>query len=343
MKFKIRYADQIVGVSVLVAVVVLVVVIVLLGRNQRWFAKDYYFTTYLDSASGLSENMAIQYKGFTFGKVKSIKLTSDDRVEVRFFIQDTYIDRIKEGTLVALNTSPLASLMGSFFLIYPGRGMGPHLDENTEIYTTVSEEGKSIIARGLANIPAQDDSIGALLAQVSSLLTEINGIAATANVALKGAETGEQDRSTELGRLLGDVHGVVGMVNELPENIPGIVDPILEQILTEIRPLLADINVLTARIADEGLIPAVLDKEENVYGSLETLLASLSGILGDIDRTTDILPTQVAILLSEVQGTLQTADDVLTGVKNNPLLKKGIPDKVQAGSTGMSPRGNVSF
>jgi phospholipid/cholesterol/gamma-HCH transport system substrate-binding protein len=347
MKFKIRYADQIVGISIVVAVVVLVGVIVLLGINQRWFGKDYYFTTYFDSAVGLSENMSIQYKGFNLGKVKSVKLTSDDRVEVRFFIQDTYIDRIKEGTIVALNASPIASLVGSSFLIYPGRGMGPHLEEDSEIYTLTSPEGKRLIDRGLANVPAQDDSISLLLAQVSSLLTEINGIAATANVALKGADDGEADSSTELGRMLSDVHGAITMVTELPDKVPSIVnpivDPIIDQVFAELRPLLDDINVLTTRINEEGLIPAVLDKEGNVYASLKESLESLSGILKDIDSTTDILPTQTAMLLTEVQGTLKTVDDVLNGVKNNPLLKGGIPDKVQAGSTGVSPRGNINF
>jgi phospholipid/cholesterol/gamma-HCH transport system substrate-binding protein len=266
---------------------------------------------------------------------------------VRFFIQDTYIDRIKEGTLVALNASPIASLVGSSFLIYPGRGMGPHLEEDTEIYTLTSAEGKRLIDRGLANVPAQDDSISLLLAQVGSLLTEINGIAATANVALKGSASGEPDSTTELGRMLSDVHGVIGMVAELPENAPAIVspivEPILDQVFAELRPLLADINAITTRITQEGLVPAVLDKDGNVYASLQASLDSLSGILKDIDATTDILPTQTAVLLTEVQGTLRNVDDVLNGVKNNPLLKGGIPDKVQPGSTGMSPRGNIDF
>ena len=44
MKFKIRFADQIVGFFVLAAIVAVAVVLILIGVNQRWFAKNYYFT-----------------------------------------------------------------------------------------------------------------------------------------------------------------------------------------------------------------------------------------------------------------------------------------------------------
>ncbi|MDR0635725.1 MAG: MlaD family protein [Treponema sp.] len=342
MKFTIRYADRIVGLSIVVALVILVAVIFLLGINQRWFAKDYYFTAYLDTASGISENMVIQYKGFTFGKVKSIKLTDDDRVEVRFFIYDTYIERIKTGTLLSLDAPPIA-VLGSSFLIYPGKGPGPHIEENSEIYTVTSAEGKRLIAQGLANVPERSDSISQLIAQVGTLLTELNGISNTANVALKGAADGQPDTSTELGRLLGGVEETLVTVNALPETIPSIVDTELEKTLDEIRPLLADVKALTGRVADEGLVPAVLDKQGDVYASLAASLESVSRVLVDLNRVTDKLPSQTAVLLSEVQGTLKDVEDVLNGVKNNPLLRGGIPDRVQSKPTGTSLRGNIGF
>ncbi|MDR1326014.1 MAG: MlaD family protein [Treponema sp.] len=341
MKFTIRYADRIVGLSIVVALVVLVVILFLLSVNQRWFAKDYYFITYLDTASGISENMAIQYKGFTFGKVKSIRLTEDDRVEARFFIYDTYIERIKTGTLVSLDAPPI-SVLGSSFLIYPGKGPS-RIEEGAEIYTVTSIEGNRLIAQGLANVPERSDSISQLIAQVGTLLAELNGISATANVALKGAADGQHDTSTELGRLLGGVEETLATVNSLPEAIPSIIDTELEKVLGEIRPLLTNVKALTSRIADEGLIPAVLDKQGDVYASLAASLDSVSGVLADLNRVTDTLPSQTAVLLSEVQGTLNDIEDVLSGVKNNPLLRGGIPDKVQSKPTGTSLRGNIRF
>ena len=60
MKFKIRFADQIVGFFVIVCLVSLAFVIVMLGRSQRWFAKDYTFIKVLPSAVGLGKNMPVQ-------------------------------------------------------------------------------------------------------------------------------------------------------------------------------------------------------------------------------------------------------------------------------------------
>jgi phospholipid/cholesterol/gamma-HCH transport system substrate-binding protein len=342
MKFRIRYADQIVGLSVVAALVILAAVIFLLGINQRWFAKDYYFTAYFESASGLSENMAIQYKGFTFGKVKSIKLTGDDRVEVRFFIYDTYIERIKTGTLLSLDAPPIA-VLGSSFLIYPGKGPGPHIEENAEIYTVTSVEGKRLIAQGIANVPERTDSVSQLIAQVGTLLTELNGITTTANVAFKGAADGQADNSTELGRLIGGVGETLAAVSSLSETIPSIIDTELEKTLREIRPLLADVEALSGRIAEEGLVPAVLDKQGDVYASLASSLVSVAGVLANLNKVSDSLPSQTTVLLSEVQGTLKDVEDVLSGVKNNPLLRGGIPDKVQSRPAGASPRGNIDF
>ena len=122
MKLMIRFADQIVGAFIILALGALIFVIFMLGSSQRWFSRDYNFKTYFTSASGLSQNMPIQYKGFTIGHVKSINLADDDRVEVEFTIFDTYIERVKNGSLVEVSVSPLAALGGNQFLFYPGLG-----------------------------------------------------------------------------------------------------------------------------------------------------------------------------------------------------------------------------
>ena len=59
MKFKIRFADQIVGTFVLAAILAVAAVLVLIGVNQRWFARNYYFTTEFSSGSGLFVDMPI--------------------------------------------------------------------------------------------------------------------------------------------------------------------------------------------------------------------------------------------------------------------------------------------
>ncbi|MDR2493828.1 MAG: MlaD family protein [Spirochaetaceae bacterium] len=325
MKFRIRYADQIVGAFLIVAFLALVFAVVILGHRQRWFARNYSFKTYFDSAAGLSSNMAIQYKGITIGNVKSFKLTPDDQVEVIFAIQDTYIDRVKRGSLVDINVSPIG--LGNQFRFYPG--LGQPLEQGELIPQVNSPEGKALVQSGLAYLPSHDDNISILLGQINTLVADIDS-------ALKGTD------ATSLGRTFLGIEETVTGVAVLPDTVKQTVD----SVVSEIAPILADIQQVTTQLSDpEGTVATVLDGKGAVYVSLENSLQSLAGILKNIDKTTSYLPAdmpQVAALLTEVRATIQTAEDVLVSLTNNPLLKGGIPAKAQTQSSGTSPR-DIAF
>ncbi len=96
MKFKIRFADQVVGVFVLAAIVAVAVVLILIGVNQRWFAKNYYFTSKFSTGAGMFVGMPISFKGFDIGKIARMSLNEQDEVDIRFFIADTYYDRVRD-------------------------------------------------------------------------------------------------------------------------------------------------------------------------------------------------------------------------------------------------------
>ena len=120
MKFKIRFADQIVGFFIVLSLVSLAFVIVMLGKSQRWFVKDVSFSTILQSAGGLSKNMAVQYRGFTIGNIKNFYLNDNDEVEVIFSIYKEYKDKVKKGSIVEMMISPVG--LGNQFLFHAGRG-----------------------------------------------------------------------------------------------------------------------------------------------------------------------------------------------------------------------------
>lgn len=340
MKFRIRFADQIVGVFIILAILSVVLIIVILGSSQRWFARSYTYKTSFDSAVGLSPNMAVQYKGFAIGKVKSFKLTADDRVEVTFVIHDTYIDRVKQGSLVEVSVSPIG--LGNQFRFYPG--LGTELLEEGDLVPSVrSPEAQALIQRGLTYLPSLDDS-------VTLLLKRINGVLAEVENALWGTDT------TTLGRTLIGMEETVAEVKETVTSVkvlPGTVNQTLDTILGQIKPILADINRISTDInqvteklsAPEGMVSHVLDGEGTVYTNLESSIKSLSKVLQNLDKTTSYLPgdmPQVASLLTEIRTTVKTAEDVLLALSNNPLLKRGIPAQVQVQSSGTNPR-DISF
>jgi len=210
MKFSIRFADQVVGVLVILALAILVVVVFMLGKSQRWFVKDYQYTTYFNSASGLSSNMAVTYKGFTMGHVKKIMLTEDDRVEVVFTIFNEHNYRVKQGSLVELQASPIG--LGNSFIFHPGKG-SVVLPEGSVIPEVNSSQAKQLSAMGLTDRPESTDSI-------NNIINNVNMLIDTINRSLAGLEGADE---LTLGQI---VSGLNNAVNSFSNRL----DPILNNL-----------------------------------------------------------------------------------------------------------------
>lgn len=333
MRFRIRYADQIVGIFVLAAVLGIIFVIFMLGSRQRWFARDFQYKTYFESAVGLSRNMAVLYKGFTIGNVKNFTLNESDQVEVNLSIYDTYAGRVTEGSLVELIVSPIG--LGNQLLFYPGLG-SRRLEEGALIPPVYSPEGRALIRGGLALIPDHDDSVTLLISRANTLLDNLSQVALRMDDVL----TGNGDSS--LGRVVVEAEETIAALHSLTGELSGA----LGAMVGDIRPILSDVSTLTDTLADpDGGLRSVLDPQGAVIANLESSAAALSEILVNLEKTSAFLPAQlpqVAVLLTELRRTLKTAEDVLISLTNNPLLRGGIPQPVESRSSGTSPR-DISF
>jgi phospholipid/cholesterol/gamma-HCH transport system substrate-binding protein len=323
MKFKIRFADQIVGIFIILSLVALAFVIVVLGKSQRWFAKDVSFTTVFPSAVGLGKNMAVQYKGFAIGSVKTFHLTENDDVEVIFSIHEEYRDRVKRGSIVELQVSPVG--LGNQFLFYAGKG--DMLDEGAFIPPMGSAQARELMRQGLVEDIQRDDSISVLMGRVNSLLGHLD------------EALGEGTDATEIGGIIGSLHKTLEGV----ETLPGSLDNTINEIRRGLAPILANLTALTNELNDpDGLIYTVLDTDKDVYTNLVTILSSVSSLLDSLDRTIAFIPgqlPQIAGLLMDLRITMQSAEDVLVALTNNPLLKGGVPDRMESQNSAINPRG----
>ncbi|MCL1814329.1 MAG: MlaD family protein [Treponema sp.] len=285
MKFRIRYADQMVGILIIAALISLVFVIFMLGSTQRWFSKKHSYKTFAVSASGLSQNMDVTCRGYPIGKVKSFELTEDNRIMVIFTILNEFHDRARVGSLAEIIESPIG--LGARFIFYPGLGEG--LEEGALVPLHDSPEGKNYLSRGLAFIPPQDDAIAAVLEKVFSVLDDLK-------ITMEGINVGPNERSaTALGQTI------------------------------------ANIQSITASLAAGDSID-----------SLDAVLASLAQTMDSIEKTAAILPRDMPALLIRVSTTLQSVEDILISLRNNPLLRRGIPEHAEIDSSGTNPR-NIQF
>jgi len=349
MKFSIRHADKIVGFFIILALAILILVFFLIGSNQRWFARDVQYRTYFSSASGISANMAILYKGFTIGHVKKVNLVKNyeyndetiygDFVEITFTIFEEYVERVKEGSLVELQSSPIPGLGGGF-IFHPGNGPGD-INPNEIIPEINSQEGKQIKQDGTANVSASSDSINNIINQANTLLD-------TLNVSLSGARGSEH---LLLGQILINIEQVTKSLTALSDTITGHIDPILAQVnpvleqLNQLAPIIDnietitnDIGLVTSALADpSGTVMSIINIDSSLYSSLKETMDSLAGTVNNLEKTTDFLPSQLPVLVSQINTVLRSAQDVIVALMNNPLLKGGIPARTEAGPGGASP------
>jgi len=322
MKFSIRYSDQIVGFFVVLALALLIFVIFMLGTSQRWFKRDHQYVTYFTSAQGLSHNMAIKFKGFTIGNVKKISLSQDNRVEVLFVIHEEYTSKVTEGSLVEVQISPIG--LGNNFIFHPGRGRDI-IPEGEEIYEVSSEAGRRQIRMELSTRTETTDSIANIMGQVQTLLE-------TLNVSLIGSPTEENT-------------AIWHIINNIEEATSGIAD-IAVTLSGQIPSVMRNLDDITKAVASpSGTVMSILDAEGPFYSSLEDAIVSLAGIIDSLEKTAAFIPMQlpqIGVLVSQLNVTLNSVQDVLTAILNNPLLRGGVPERKETAPGGSSPR-NMNF
>jgi len=323
MKFSIRFADKIVGIFVILALAILVFVVFMLGSNQRWFAQDAKYRTFLPSASGVSRNMPVSYKGFTIGRVKDFRLSDDDRVEVFFTINEEYKHRVMEGSLMEMQSSPIPGL-GNAFVFHPGRGT--EAVKEMEIIPEINSiEAKAVFSQGFTTVAKADDSI-------TNIMNQVTGILETVNLALSGPQG-----STEV-----PLEQIIVNVYEITEDVKNVIGTLSQQL----SPFLVNLESISAMIASpDGAVATILSSDGPLLTNIDSALTSLAGIIGNLDRTVEFIPQQLpqlAVVIGELNVTLRSVQDILTAVANNPILKGGIPERIETGPGGASPR-NQNF
>lgn len=287
MKFKIKYADQIVGVLSLIAIIALIFIIFLIGSTQKWFVPKHNYYTVISSASNISVGKAITYKGFEIGKIKSFTLDDSDKVVVNFYITDDYKTKAVQNSIIEILTSPL----GSSVVFYPGNSIIP-LKDNSFIPERASDEARILIREHKVRVVEQTDSINTILAMATTLVGDIDTLVKQINIALEGSE------QTPLSNTITQLNAILTNINAITADPSGLVPKLLE-----------DENA-------EGSIANVLIQLDSTMEDINSITHSVEGNMPG-----------VSILISQMQTLLKQMQDVMEGLKNNPFLKNGISEK----------------
>jgi phospholipid/cholesterol/gamma-HCH transport system substrate-binding protein len=347
MKFRIRFAHQVVGVFILVAVAFVVAILVLMGVNQRWFAKNYYYESEFDSAGGLSVGMAVNFRGFEIGRVTNISLSEENRVEVDFYIQDTYVDRVYRNSVLQLTSSPIG--LGGGLVFHQGVEPTEPLPEGSFVPSLSTPEGRELVAQGKVEVPRSSDAIGSLIDQLDPILTNVNNVLMEVEVTL----------ATVNSALAGEDEGPMGVMMANLNDLMVEVDRTLEETTVRTNVVLDNVGVITGNFSEAseefadptGIIPKLLDPKGSIatilddnnalYDQIEAILISMNSTASEVEELSGFINSQtpqIAALLAEGREAVSTGQDVLEGLSNNPLLRGGITPQLDQPTTFQSFR-----
>lgn len=375
MKFKIRFADQIVGLFVLISLAALVAILILMGANQRWFSQDYYFNSRFNSANGLSVGMAITLKGFQIGKVSKISLNQENQVDIEFTVFDTYYEKVKKNSVLELATNPLGLGGGLRFL--PGLDKGEPLAEGSFIPSMDMEEGKKLVAAKLVDVPEGGDAINNILGKIGPVMENVNTTLLTINSLMGSIEgTIKGETGGPIADIMTGAIAVVGNVNDTIDNVDNTINTVdyaiqnvntlvldvnkqIKDLLSQIDTLVGSVHTITGNLEattqefrdptglvtklldPKGSVATLLDDNNVLFGQINAILGGVKDTIGQFKEFSQFINStspQISGLLEEGRIALDKGKDVLEGVANNPLIRGGITETKEQPSTFQSFR-----
>ncbi|MBN2444285.1 MAG: MCE family protein [Spirochaetales bacterium] len=370
-----KFVDQIVGFFILLAIIALTASLVFIGISQRWFAKNYFFVSKFNSSSGLTRGMSITLKGFEIGKINTVALDPVKQVvNVEFYIYDKYYeDTVFENSVLQLAVSPIG--LGNSLVFHPGKSTGeakrPALEEGSYIPSNQTDEGKEILKRDVG-LASTGDALGDLVSSIGPLIKGLEPTLINVNttlVAINDAFNGT--RKTKIGQIIYDVGSIVstmdkvvkgsdtGPLGNMVMNASGITDTLSEKIstefnkidtiLTSVDNIMANLDILVADpkgivvdlIDPKGSIKTLLDDGNVLFTDIQEMVNSVRRIIDELESVakfiTGVTP-QISGLIEQGKETLNQGQDVLEGLKNNPLLSGGITKEREQPTTYQSYR-----
>lgn len=338
MKFMLRHSDKMVGVFVLAGTVFLAGALGFVGINKRWFQSDLQYNSIFITAEGLSPGLDLKLHGFAIGRVKSLDLEEKNQVSVVFSIFHEYADRIVPGSVIELVVQPLG--FGSSLVLYPGIRGGTPLPEGSLIPSTDLPLGRQLLNEGKVIRPKRRDEITTILAMVPPLVSQVGTAINTLDQLLAGLDNGINGPPNQ------PEAGLVHSANEAFQAVDVSVREIgslaaqLDSTAVQLETMLTSLTVLARKLENpEGLLPTLIGTEGSaaeffqddaeLYRQLTETMVEMHELMTFMSNSTP----EMSLLMEESAAALKESVKVMQGLKNNPMLRGGIPPEEEAGTS----------
>jgi len=299
MNFKFKHTDKIVGAFIIFSILLLLISSFMIIFNKKIFTRKFIFKTQFNLASGLKINQDIMFKGYKIGKIYNFNLNKQNTIDAFFYIYSDYIDKITENSVINKSINPITQ--GVTIILESNIKNNRIADEYSFIPSMDMPESQILIENG--EIEKKSDNITTIIEDIGTIISSIT-----------------RDHNADensIARILVNTADIV-------ESIKGE--------MTHINTILYNFKLLSNKMqTPDGLVKRLIDPDGTImFNSLQKSLDNLASMMGELNEFSQFIngqSTQIETLLVESKITMKQAQEVIEGIRNNPLIKAGITEK----------------
>ncbi len=217
--------------------------------------------------------------------------------------------------------------------------VNPILDE---VRTTLAQIKRVVNTVDLA-LQGKSGPVGEMVVDLARTPDKVNALIDDVNARVAGI-------ADQASGLLGRIDGVTGDLANIAATAQGTVDSLtrdLAVITGNLRTTtdgLTETRGLVTRLLDpKGSVATILNDQNALYGQIEGSLKQVQDAVTGVNRIVEQVNAfvdylngtrpQITGILETGRTTLEKGNDVLEAVKNNPLLKGGVPEGAEQTTT----------
>ena len=340
-----RYANQFVGVLVLLTALIFGMAFVFSGQVREWLDPGGRLKVILpsDGLFGLSEGDAVEVLGTKAGKVIRITISPDEQMYAEVQIQSDMKAFVRRDSTAVIRKQ--YGVAGDSFL-YISRGFGEPLDWKYAVITAVAER-------------APTESIGKILDEVRAKVFPILDDTQQAIRLFLAVVRELQDPEGNMQQLFANLNAISGKISRGEGTVGRLLSE--DTLIKEVEALISQLNEniarfeplfndLTTTVGNVSKISAKFNKQSQdlpeISLKLKETLVSVKAVMDDLSRTTPQLPRiaenmgdatdSIPVLMLQTQQVMAELEQLIKQLQSSWLLggKAGQKSRV---STRISP------
>lgn len=335
MYFRIKHIDRLAGIFVILALVFILITIVFVARGQKWFSKRYSYLVIFDRVGGIKPGTDVTISGMEVGRVKSLRLNEERKIEITLEIFADYKDYLKKDS----SATVISGLLGGKTIeITPGSPDQTPLHPGETIPAQEPRELtdflkgldlKSPLKKAeatLTNLEAISAKLKEPQGELFTLLKNIEFISEQLRRGEGNMGAILQDKKiyNELNATLTSLRRSAAHLEKTTENasrfsadLPNLTSD-LERYLKEIPNILEDVKKATGRL------PEVTEKMQKTAAEMPVIADNLKEITKDVRMVTENLKKaapEIPELVSTSQESLEEAEKLLQTLRSHWLIR----------------------